>query len=262
MSATGQPSGVEMSLVANLSGAVLSEVGLTLPEQISFEQWQQVGRELGRFQRASCWWIGDWWAFAEHRWGERKTAVESEDWPGPGFKASANAASVCRVFPGESFRRRELSFTHHAEVAGIEDEVERESLLDWCEEPVKSGAGKPRTIRALRQELAQRGLRPAKSAAPSDSEEEVNDDDDVDVDVDVVDDQQNQEDDQSDDETTLHFEPRPQHILAGILVGYLEKIFLCVDKAPPEQRRPLLEKERDQVMAAIEEQLKTLVVIA
>ena len=41
--------------------------GLQLPEQITFQQWQAIGRELGRFQRASSWWIGDWWPHDEKR---------------------------------------------------------------------------------------------------------------------------------------------------------------------------------------------------
>jgi N6-adenosine-specific RNA methylase IME4 len=65
------------------------------------------------------WWIGDWWAYGEHRYGERKAATE----PGGiledlNFGTAANYGSVARAF--ETSRRREvLSFTHHAEVTGL-----------------------------------------------------------------------------------------------------------------------------------------------
>jgi hypothetical protein len=62
------------------------------------------------------WWIGDWWAFGEQRYGDRKAITEADDWDGPAFQTCADAAMVCRAF--ETSRRREvLSFTHHAEVA-------------------------------------------------------------------------------------------------------------------------------------------------
>jgi len=138
MSVTGQPSSLELSLPGNLQGAVLNEVGLQLPEQISFEQWQSVGRELGRLQRAISWWIGDWWAFGEHKWGERKATVESEDWTGPAYRTCHALATVCRAFKSDG-RRSLLSFGHHAELASIKDEALREGLLDWCEAPLKNG---------------------------------------------------------------------------------------------------------------------------
>jgi hypothetical protein len=109
---------VALALPGNLllKGAVLSEVGLTLPKETTFEQWQKVGRELGRFQRAISWWIGDWWAFGEHRYGDRKAIVESEEWTGPGFQACMDAGSVSRSF--KTSRRHEvLSFEHHRCVA-------------------------------------------------------------------------------------------------------------------------------------------------
>jgi hypothetical protein len=46
MSASGQ-----LSAEALLKGAVLNATGLQMPEQITVEQWVEVGRELGRFHR-------------------------------------------------------------------------------------------------------------------------------------------------------------------------------------------------------------------
>src|SRR5262249_55648987 len=99
------------------------------------------------------WWIGDWWAFGEHRYGSRKALVEADNWRGPAYQTCANAASVCRSF--EPSRRREvLSFTHHAKVAGDDN---ADALLDWCEEAILE-TGKPRSVRALHEERERRRI--------------------------------------------------------------------------------------------------------
>jgi hypothetical protein len=171
MSVTGQPSSLELSLPGNLQGAVLNEVGLQLPEQITFEQWQNVGHELGRFQRAASWWIADWWRFGENQgYGERKAIVESEAWTGPSYQTCRHAGSVAGKF--ELCRRRHnLSFEHHKTVAALDPDLADE-LLDWCEAPLKNGTARPRPIRALREEIEQRGLHAAKSATVEDTGEE------------------------------------------------------------------------------------------
>ena len=85
---------------------------------MSEAEWRAGGALLGKIERSVSWWLGDWWAFGEARYGERKTIVDAEDWEGPDFKTCANAANVARAF--ETSRRREvLSFSHHAEVAAL-----------------------------------------------------------------------------------------------------------------------------------------------
>lgn len=155
-----------------LKGTVLSVTGLQLPEQITLEQWESIGRELGRLQSASSWQIGDWWVYGQQEYGDRKALVESEEWTGPVYGTCKNTAVVCRSF--ERSRRRDLlTFTHHVVVAALPAE-QADSLLDWCEGPLKTGTGKPKPLRALREEIAQRGLRPTKSAA---LEEDLGEDD-------------------------------------------------------------------------------------
>jgi hypothetical protein len=141
--------------VLSIDDAVLTPTALTLPEKLTEQQWEKIGAELGRIDSAQQWWIGDWWAFGEHKYGERKETVEAENWTGPAFGTCANAARVCAVFK-TSHRREVLSFRHHTEVASIKDEALRESLLDWCEAPVANGKKKPRSIRELQQEILSR----------------------------------------------------------------------------------------------------------
>src|SRR5947209_15826562 len=44
--------------------------GLELQPGLPFEEWAEVGRTLGRMDRALRWWIGDWLAYGEREFGE------------------------------------------------------------------------------------------------------------------------------------------------------------------------------------------------
>jgi hypothetical protein len=73
---------------------------------------------LGKIEQSTMWWIGDWWAFGEHRYSERKKFVATEEWTGPAFQTCMNAASICQRF--ETSRRREVvGFSFHQEVAAL-----------------------------------------------------------------------------------------------------------------------------------------------
>lgn len=130
----------------------LTEISLELPKKLSTKQWEDIGRSLGKIQQCTQWWIGDWWAFGEHEYGDRKELVETEEWDGPSFDTCQRAGQIARVFEDKTRRQRLLSFEHHKEVQSLPiDEADR--LLDWCQEPLNNGAKKSRTIRELRDEV-------------------------------------------------------------------------------------------------------------
>ena len=109
----------------------LSNTALNLPADLTVEQWREAGMQIGRMRGATQWWVGDWWAFGEHRYGDRKGIVESEEWDGPAFETCRNLAVICRAF--ETSRRRDvLSFKHHAELAALPIEWQ-DKLLDEAE---------------------------------------------------------------------------------------------------------------------------------
>jgi N6-adenosine-specific RNA methylase IME4 len=99
--------------------------GLELPEGLPFAEWERIGDSLAAVERTVGWWIGDWWAYGEHRYGERaKAAAESRFAP----QTLMNYAWVARTV--ESSRRREgLSFSHHEAVANLPRD-EQELFLD------------------------------------------------------------------------------------------------------------------------------------
>ena len=120
---------------------------LVLPEDMPLAEWRAVGRRLAAAERSVMWWIGDWWAFGEARYGARKALVTAPDWDGPRFGTIANAARVARCFT-TSRRHEVLTFQHHAEVAALPAE-EADALLDKAEAEGWS-------TRALRAEVSKR----------------------------------------------------------------------------------------------------------
>jgi hypothetical protein len=115
-------------------------LALELPSETSFDEWVAIGRRLCLGSQALNWHIGDWWAFGDHRYGER-AKVAAEGIFGREFGSLRNLAVVSRAF--EASRRRDiLSFTHHVEVAAL-SAPEADELLE----------------RALRDRLTTRDLR-------------------------------------------------------------------------------------------------------
>lgn len=105
-------------------------LALDLPNEQSFEDWLDLGRNLASANKVLQWWIGDWWAAGSHRYGERAKAA-AEGIFGREFGTLMNLASVSRAF--ETSRRREhLSFAHHVEVASL-DPVVADDLLERAE---------------------------------------------------------------------------------------------------------------------------------
>ena len=116
-------------------------LSLELPEGLSFQEWEALGERLGRWQHSLNWHIGDWWAFGDHRYGERAKHAAEKIF-GKEFGTIANLASVCRAFT-TSRRHEDLTFTHHQEVAALEP-AQADALLDRAEREQLS-------TRALRQ---------------------------------------------------------------------------------------------------------------
>jgi len=87
-----------------------SETALTLPASLPFDEWVEVGHTLSRIDKAVHWWLGDWWRYGEHSYGERAAQAVSMD--GFAFGTLMNDGWVAGVYPPEE-RRPELTFSHH-----------------------------------------------------------------------------------------------------------------------------------------------------
>lgn len=139
-----------MTDLVPIPGSV-TETELRLDENLPFDRWVEIGETLGSMSRACAWWIGDWLNYGEDRYGE--TYAQGMEATGLAYQTLANYAWVARKIPPH-LRRRELSWTHHLQVASgeISDELVEEYLDNavaggWSsselrEEIVKDGYGK------------------------------------------------------------------------------------------------------------------------
>lgn len=143
-----------MSELTNLlpKAGTLSKTGWELPSAMSESEWKEAGAMLAKVEGAMNWWLGDWWAFGEHGYGDRKALVESEDWEGPAYDVCKRAGQIARAF--EMGRRRPLvGFNHHQECQSLTPE-EADKVLDWCEQVLKETDRLP-TIKATRERVKQ-----------------------------------------------------------------------------------------------------------
>jgi N6-adenosine-specific RNA methylase IME4 len=105
-------------------------VSLELRSDLTEKEWQDVGEWLQAVNRASAWWVGDWLRHNRGKWGE--AYLEAMKGSDRAYQTLANAKWVADSFSDFSRRRENLSWAHHAEVAGC-DQAEADELLDLCE---------------------------------------------------------------------------------------------------------------------------------
>jgi len=122
-----------------------------LPAKLSYDDWIKCGQALMRAESGVQWWLGDWWAFGEHAYGERTKALdEGGPLEGLEFKTIANYAWVARAI--ETSRRREvLSFKHHVCVAALPPRQQEK----WLARAAKGDGLKPWSSGRLKAAIAQ-----------------------------------------------------------------------------------------------------------
>ncbi len=132
----GSPSRREPAIAGPAGLVRLSGCGLVLPQQLPFERWVSIGRQLSAVCTSAAWCLGDWLVFGETAFtGRYRQAIEQTSLD---YQTLRNYAWVAKRFP-MSRRRDTLSFGHHAEVAAL-PEPEQDFWLRKAEEhrwPVK-----------------------------------------------------------------------------------------------------------------------------
>lgn len=135
---------------SNPSGALsipgdITRIGLALPDDLSEQEWLDVGVQLKMAEQSLMWWVGDWARYGS-RFGDgyqQQMAVT-----GYSYSSVTNAVSVADRF--DFYRRREnLSWSMHAEVASLAPD-EQDELLDLAE------AGELKGRKQLRAEVQRR----------------------------------------------------------------------------------------------------------
>jgi hypothetical protein len=106
-------------------------VGLTFKRNTPFEAWQSITEGFGAHHLKGLFILGDCLRQGEEMYGDKYAQVI--DPRRYDIKTLQNAMWVCKAIASER-RRKELSFSHHREVAGLPPKVQ-DALLD---EAVKS----------------------------------------------------------------------------------------------------------------------------
>jgi hypothetical protein len=118
-------------------------------DDMDIAEWIIQGRRLGSIGRAVSWWIGDWVNYGNTRFGEKYSRAARIT--GYDVQSLMNMAYVAARF--SCTRRREgLSWSHHAEVAGLEADVQ-ETWLDRAEKTRLSVHGLRDELRTWRAQL-------------------------------------------------------------------------------------------------------------
>lgn len=116
--------------VLSIPGEV-EATGLALPEDLTFDEWLDAGKQLQAAERSLMWWIGDWLRYGEQKWGEKYAqAIEST---GKGYQALRNAKWVAEQYADLSTRVDKLSWSHHREAAAL-PEPERSRILHLADD--------------------------------------------------------------------------------------------------------------------------------
>jgi hypothetical protein len=150
----GTDSGARSPARAAPSPAGLTTTAWSPRGDLTVAEWVQQGHWLGVVGRGCGWWVGDWVRYGTARYGDRYgPAAEAT---GYDVQSLMNMAYVAGRFDADR-RRRGLSFSHHAEVAGL-PRAEQELWLDRVEAGGLS-------VRALRAELRYARQRAAARAA-------------------------------------------------------------------------------------------------
>ena len=114
-----------------LTGPVTArKTGLIIPQSLSLNAWEKIGRELAALCDSSAWWLADWLIYGETAYSGRYREIIEQT--GLSYQTLRNYAWVARRFE-QSRRRENLSFAHHAEVASLEP-AEQDYWLRRAEE--------------------------------------------------------------------------------------------------------------------------------
>jgi hypothetical protein len=129
-------------------GQVLTtKVGLQMPTQMAYDEWERAGRQLADVLDSSSWWLGDWLVYGKDHYTDRyQRGIRAA---GLSYQTLRNYAWVSRRFD-LTRRRPTLSFQHHAELASMPVE-EQDLWLDRAEQRQWTTKQLRSAIRAARQ---------------------------------------------------------------------------------------------------------------
>lgn len=109
-------------------GVTLKVTSLSFPDDLDYELWSEVGHGLVAMKDGVQWALGDWWAYGDHAYGNRKKDVNALG-KKLRYKSGSlmNLGTVSRRVPPSS-RNEALSWSHHKVVAKFSPDSQRKWL--------------------------------------------------------------------------------------------------------------------------------------
>jgi len=119
---------------------------LIIPPGMSFERWEELGKDLRKAGQGLQFWIGDWIRYGEHEYGEKYAqAIEAT-----GKQISTLQGYVYVAEHVDPCRRRQLDsvdYSTHAEVASLPDDDQERILAEAEADPDRY------TVKQVRREV-------------------------------------------------------------------------------------------------------------
>lgn len=112
-------------------GASFTLTSLALPPELSRGEWANVGHQLCAAHQSVSWWIADWVAFGNLKYGNISDFAELTGYTPDSLWQMGWAASRVKTFS----RLKDLSFGHHVAVASLNDEDQKK----WLERAAREG---------------------------------------------------------------------------------------------------------------------------
>lgn len=155
--------------VLNTAAARFTPTGLVLADVMAFDDWAGIGSTLYMIREGLNWSLGDWINYGEARYGEKYSQMVDET--GRSADTLMNIAWVASSIPIED-RRETLSWSHHAEVAGMDaklrnrwlDQAER---LGWSKSELRKQIRDAKKITPAPKPTAAPDATPAATPAPA-----------------------------------------------------------------------------------------------
>lgn len=132
-----------------IPGVGLTGTGLTLPDDLTLENWLGITAQLNSVASVGQWAMGDALLYGEGRFGQQAAVVAEA--LGLTSQYVKNVLMVCRAIP-QAVRVAGLSFTHHMEVANLYN-ADPAAAANILQQALDNGEGKPRPASWVRQQV-------------------------------------------------------------------------------------------------------------
>lgn len=127
----------EFKSILDVPGFHFSPLGLKIDDWVEFEVWEQVGRALEITGQAMQWYLGDWLAHGENRWGEKfAQVIDAHKKTGINVNTLRDYQRVASQVPFD-VRTSNLEWSVHREVAGLPKPRQVEVLRKAAADPKK-----------------------------------------------------------------------------------------------------------------------------